>query len=90
MFWDRLSIQSTWIAFFFQMSLRSDSDLNENDKDLYQQSVKENEIDICEEILKDADNILNEFHDVPEFNFQAVTLHFDFDPNPINESIFLS
>ena len=34
MFWDRLSIQHTWIVFFFQMSVGSDSDLNENDKDL--------------------------------------------------------
>ena len=46
MFWDRLSIQPTWIVFFFQMSVGSDSDLNENEKDPYQQSVQENEIDI--------------------------------------------
>ena len=88
MFWDRLSIQPTWIVFFFQMSVGSDSDLNENEKDLCQQSVQENEIDICEEILKDVDNIINEFPDVPEFNFPADTSHFDFDPNPINQSIF--
>ena len=88
MFWDRLSIQPTWIVFFFQMSVGSDSDLNENEKDLCQQSVQENEIDICEEILKDVDNIINEFSDVPEFNFPADTSHFDFDPNPINQSIF--
>ena len=70
------------------MSVGSDSDLNENEKDPYQQSVQENEIDICEEILKDVDNIINEFPDVPEFNFPADTSHFDFDPNPINQSIF--
>ena len=51
------------------MSVGSDSDLSENEKDLYQQSVLENEIDTCEEILKDVDNILNEFPNVPEFNF---------------------
>ena len=90
MFWDRLSIQPTWIVFFFQMSVGSDSDLNENEKDPYQQSVQENEIDICEEILKDVDNIINEFPDVPEFNFPADTSHFDFDSNPINQSIFLA
>ena len=89
MFWDRLSIQPTWIVFFFQMSVGSDSDLNENDKDPYQQSVQENDIDICEEILKDVDNILNEFPDVPEFNIPADASHFDFDPNPINQSTFL-
>ena len=88
MFWDRLSIQPAWIVFFFQMSVGSDSHLNENEKDPYQQSVQENEIDICEEILNDVDNILNEFPDVPEFNFPADTSHFDFDPNPINQSIF--
>ena len=88
MFWDRLSIQPKWIVFFFQMFVGSDSDLNENEKDPYQQSVQENEIDICEEILKDVDNILNEFPDVPEIHFD--TSHFDFDPNPINESIFLA
>ena len=54
MFWDRLSIQPAWIVFFFQMSVGSDSDLNENEKDPYQQSLQENEIDICEEILKDT------------------------------------
>ena len=70
------------------MSVGSDSDLNENDKDPYQQSVQENDIDICEEILKDVDNILNEFPDVPEFNFPADTSHFDFDSNPIKQSIF--
>ena len=88
MFWNRLSIQPTWIVSFFQMSVGSDSGLNENDKGLYQQSVQENEIDICEEILKDVDNILNEFPDVPESNFPAATSHFDFDPNPINQYIF--
>ena len=88
MFWDGLSIQSTWIVFFFQMSVGSDSDLNENEKDLYQQCMQENEIDICVETLKDVDNILNEFPDVPEFNFPADTSHFDFDLNPINQSIF--
>ena len=88
MFWNRLSIQPTWVVFFFQMSVGSDSDLNENEKDPYQQSVQENEIDICEEILKDVDNIINEFPDVPEFNFPADTSHFDFDPNSINQSIF--
>ena len=40
------------------------------------------------ETLKDVDNILNEFPDVPEFNFPADTSHFDFDLNPINQSIF--
>ena len=50
--------------------------------------MQENEIDIYEEILKDVDNIINEFPDVPEFNFPADTSHFDFDPNPINQSIF--
>ena len=88
MFWNRLSIQPTWVVFFFQMSVGSDSDLNENEKDPYQQSVQENEIDICKEILKDVDNIINEFLDVPEFNFPADTSHFGFDPNPINQSIF--
>ena len=76
------------LFYFFQMSAGSDSDLNENDKDPYQQSVQENEIDICEETLKEFGNILNEFPDVPEFNFPADTSHFDFDPNPINQSIF--
>ena len=61
MFWDRLSIQSTWIVFFFQMSVESDSDLNENEKDPYQQTGHENDIDVCEEILKDVDNILINF-----------------------------
>ena len=83
MFWDRLSIQLTWIVFFFQMSVGSNSDLNENGKDPYRQSVQENE-----EILKDVDNILNEFPNVPEFSFPADTSHFDFDPNPIIQSIF--
>ena len=41
------------------MAIGSDSDLNENDKDPYQQFVQENEIEICEEILKDVDNILH-------------------------------
>ena len=97
MFWDRLSIQPTWIVFFFQMSVGSDSDLNENDKDPYQQSVQENEIYICEETLKGVDNILNEYLildeylmnlDLPEFNFPVDTSHFDIDPNPINQSVF--
>ena len=88
MFWDRLSVQPTWIVFFFQMSVGSDSDLNENDKDMYQKSVQENKIYICEEILKDVDNILDEFPDVPELNFTADTSHFYFYPNPINQSIF--
>ena len=69
-------------------SVGNDSELNENDKDQYQQSVQENEIDICEEFLKDIDNILNEFPDVPKFNFPAHTSHFDFDSSPINQSIF--
>ena len=34
--------------------------------------------------------ILNEFPDVPELNFPADTWHFDFDPNPINQSNFLA
>ena len=59
MFWDRLSIQPTWIVLLFRMAIGSDSDLNENDKDRYQQFVQENEIEICEEILKDVDNILH-------------------------------
>ena len=50
--------------------------------------MQENEIDICEKILKDVDNVINEFLDVPEFNFLANTSHFDFDPNSINQSIF--
>ena len=86
MFWNRLFIQPTWVVFFFQMSVGSDSDLNENEKDLCQQSVQENEIDICEEILKDVDNIINEFPDAPEFNFPADTsVQPDFNPNPINQ-----
>ena len=59
MFWDRLSIQPTWIVLLFRMAIGSDSDLNENDKDRYQQFVQENEIEICDEILKDVDNILH-------------------------------
>ena len=59
MLWDRLSIQPTWIVLLFRMAIGSDSDLNENDKDRYQQFVQENEIEICEEILKDVDNILH-------------------------------
>ena len=90
MFWDRLSIQPTWVVSFFQISIGSDSDLNENEKDPYQQSVQENEIDICEEILQEVDNILNEFLDVPEFNFPGDTSHCDFDPNAINQFIFLA
>ena len=46
MFWNRSSIQATWVVFFYQMSVGIDSDLNENEKDPYQQSVQENEIDI--------------------------------------------
>ena len=90
MFWNLLSIQSTWLAFFFQISVGSDSDLNESGKDLYQQSVQENGSEICEEILKDVDNILNEFPDAPEFNFSADTSHFNFNRNPVNQSIFLA
>ena len=75
-------------CFLFLISVGSDTDLNESEKDLYQQSVQENEIDICEEILKDVDNIINEFPDVTEFNFPADTPHFDFDSNPIDQSIF--
>ena len=59
MFWDRLSIQPTWTVLLFRMAIGSDSDLNENDKDRYQQFVQENEIEINEEILKDVDNILH-------------------------------
>ena len=59
MFWDRLSIQTKWVVFFYQMSVGIDSDLNENEKDPYQQSVQENEMGICKEILKDVDNIIN-------------------------------
>ena len=70
------------------MSVGSDSDLNENEKDPYQQSMQEDEIVIFEEILKDVNNILNEFSNVTEFNFPVDTSHFDFDPNPINQSIF--
>ena len=87
-FWNRLSIQPTWLVFFFQISVGSDSDLNENGKDLYQQSVQESESNICEEILKDVDNILNEFPDVSECNFQADTSHFDFNCNPITSLFF--
>ena len=50
--------------------------------------MQENEIDIYEEILKDVDNIIHDFPDVPEFNFSADTSLFDFDPNPINQSNF--
>ena len=60
MFWDRLSTKPTWIVFIFQMSVGSDSEMNENDKDPYQQSCRKiDEIGICEEMLKDVDNILN-------------------------------
>ena len=42
------------------MSVGSDSEMNENDKDPYQQSCRKiDEIGICEEMLKDVDNILN-------------------------------
>ena len=58
MFWD--------FFLFFQIFVGSDSDLSENNKDPYQKSVQENEIDICEEILKDVDNITHEFLDVPD------------------------
>ena len=88
MFWNRLTIQCSWLAFFFQISVGSDSDLNENGKDLYQQSMLENGSDICEEILKDVDNTLNECPGVPEFNFSVDTSHFNFNLNPINQSIF--
>ena len=47
-------------------------------------------MDICEEILRYVDNILNEFPDVPEFDSPTDTSRFDFDPNPINQSIFLA
>ena len=68
------------------MSLGNGSDLNENEKNPYQQSVQENEIDICEEILKDVDNIINEFPDAPEFNFPAdKSAQLDLNPNPINQ-----
>ena len=50
--------------------------------------MQKNEIDIYEEILKEVDNMINEFPYVPEFNFPADTSLFDFDPNPINQSIF--
>ena len=50
--------------------------------------MQENEIDICEEILKDVPNILNEFPEVSDFNFTAETSHFNFGPNLINQSIF--
>ena len=88
MFWVHLSVQPMWIVFFSQMSVGSDSDLNKNEKDPYQQSMQENEIDICGKILKDVVKILHEFPDVQEFNFPADSSHFDFDPNPINQSIF--
>ena len=74
-------------CFLFLISVGSDSDLNESEKDLYQKSVQENEIDICEEILKDVDNITHEFLDVPDSwfpDFSAGTSYFDFDSNPIN------
>ena len=74
-------------CFLFLISVGSDTDLNESEKDLYQQSVQENEIDICEEILKDVDNITHEFLDVPDSwfpDFSAGTSYFDFDSNPIN------
>ena len=61
MFWDRLSIQSTWIVSFFQMSVGSDSDFNKNEKDPHQQSVQENEIEIFEEILENVHNYLINF-----------------------------
>ena len=73
-------------CFLFQMSVGSDSNLNENEKNLYQQSVQENEIDICQEILKDVDNIIDEFPDAPEFSFPADTsVQPDLNPNPINQ-----
>ena len=50
--------------------------------------MQENEYDICKEILKDVDNTLNDFPDVPKSNFPADTSHFDFDPNPFNQFIF--
>ena len=53
------SLINTIYVDFFRIAIGSDSDLNENDKDPYQQFVQENEIEICEEILKDVDNILH-------------------------------
>ena len=80
MFWNRLSIQPTWIVFFFRCLL-----------EVIQTSVQENEIDICQEILKDVDNIIDEFPDAPEFSFPADTsVQPDLNPNPINQSIFLA
>ena len=45
-------------------------------------------ITIRSNISNEFDNIINEFPDVQEFNFPADTSHFDFDSNPINQSIF--
>ena len=45
-----LSIQPTWVVSFFQMFVGNDSDLNENDKDLYQLSVHEIKNEIVHEI----------------------------------------
>ena len=58
------------------MSVGSDTHLNGNDKDPHQQSVQENEINICEKILRDVNNILNEFPDASEFNIPADASHF--------------
>ena len=55
---------------FSDVSVGSDSDLNENEKDPYQQSVQGNEIDICEKILKDNANILMNFLMYQSLNFQ--------------------
>ena len=57
-------------CFLFQMSVGSDSDLNENEKNPYQQSVQENEIDICEEILT---------------HLADTSVQPDLNPNPINQ-----
>ena len=45
-------------------------------------------ITIRSNISNEFDNIINEFPDVQEFNFPADTSHFDFDSNPIMQSIF--
>ena len=50
--------------------------------------MPKNGSDICKETLKDVDNIPNEFPDVPEFKFSVDTSHFNFNLNPINQSIF--
>ena len=45
-----LFIQPTWVVSFFQMFVGNYSDLNENDKDLYQLSVHEIKNEIVHEI----------------------------------------